>query len=89
MRNGRILSEKVQNEQSQVQYKLMKAAMAIFTHGNGMKDIDALLLHEEGNDCRAQVHEISLLLRFIYIMDPVLERDEWAKKLCDRFMASD
>lgn len=82
---GQALEQKVNAEQSDLNDRLYKVAVSIFTHGNRLDNPAEIFMEDAGPQHRMQIAEIVELLKFIYISDPVLDRSETARNLCIRF----
>jgi len=79
-----VANAKIQEETVKLEDCLLKAGMTVFAIGNGLNQANGLL-DQNSVEHRNQVQEIIQLLRFIYVADPVLNREEWVINLCNRY----
>lgn len=84
--HGRLVETKIHDEESNLNSKILNTSMSIFTYGNNMNNAADQIFHEQdGNAHRLQLAEITRMLKFIYVADPILNREAWALELCNRF----
>ena len=59
--HGRAMEAKINDEQAQLQSKLLQASITIFAHGNGLNNADEIFHEQNGNNHRLQLNEITQL----------------------------
>ena len=85
---GAALERKLAIEEADLNDKLYKAAVSVYSHGRHINDPADIFVegNEVGMQHRLQIQDLIQYLKFIYISDPATDRSELSRRLCVHFL---